>query len=103
MIVFTVMYPNGPDIRFDIDYYLNRHIPLVREKVGAALKGVTVDRGLSAREPGTMATYAVMTRLLFDSVEDHSTYMKPHSPMFNEDIPNFTDVKPIVQVSEVAA
>lgn len=101
MIVFTVMYPHGPDKHFDMDYYLAKHIPLVREKVGDALKGVTVDKGLSSREPGSAPTYAAITRLLFDTVEDVATRMTPHSPMFNEDIPNFTNIKPFVQVSEV--
>ena len=37
MIVMTVMYPNKPDAKFDMEYYCNTHIPLVQEKVGDAL------------------------------------------------------------------
>ena len=103
MIAFTVMYPNGPDTHFDMDYYLAKHIPLVKEKVGDALKGVTVDSGRSSREPGSAPTYATIARLLFDSMEDVVTRMAPHSPMFNADIPNFTDITPFVQISEVVA
>jgi len=100
MIAFTVMYPNGPDKHFDMDYYLATHIPLVQEKVGDALKGVTVDKGLSAREPGSMPEYATIARLLFESMEDVATRMAPHSPIFDADIPNFTNIKPFILVSE---
>jgi len=34
-------------------------------------------------------------------MDDVATRMAPHSPMFNEDIPNFTDITPFVQISEV--
>ncbi len=101
MIVFSVMYPDAPGKHFDMDYYLDTHMAMVKEKVGGALKGVTIDRGLSGPEPGSMATYATFTRLLFDSLEDVATYMAPHSPAFDADIPNFTDITPSVQISEV--
>ena len=51
MIVFSVMYPNEPGSRFDMDYYCTTHIPLVKEKVGDALKSVSVERGMSGGEP----------------------------------------------------
>jgi uncharacterized protein (TIGR02118 family) len=101
MIVLAVMYPNGPGKRFDMNYYCNKHMVLVKEMVGDALKGATVDRGLSGGEPGSSAEYAVITRLLFDSLEDQATYMAPHSPALNADIPNFTDITPFFQFSEV--
>jgi uncharacterized protein (TIGR02118 family) len=101
MIVLAVMYPNGPGKRFDMDYYCNTHMVMVKEMVGDALKGATVDRGLSGGEPGSSPEYAVITRLLFDSFGDQATYMAPHSSTFNADIPNFTNITPFFQFSEV--
>ena len=102
MIVFTVMYPNGPGKHFDMDYYLTKHMALVREKIGDALKGVTVDKGVSAGAAGPTAPYAAITRLMLGSMDDLATYMAPHSPEFDADLPNFTDITPFIQVSEVA-
>lgn len=34
MICIAVMYPNAADVRFDIDYYRDQHLPLVRECYG---------------------------------------------------------------------
>ena len=101
MIVFTVMYPNEPGKRFDMDYYCNTHIALVKEKVGDALKGVTVERGLSGGAPGSPAGYATVCHLQFDSIEDLQTYMAPHDAALGADVPNFTDIKPQFQISEV--
>jgi hypothetical protein len=36
MIKVSVLYPDGPGATFDMGYYLNRHIPMVRAKLGAA-------------------------------------------------------------------
>ena len=43
MIKVTVLYPNTPESRFDLDYYCNTHMPLVRDKLGLACKGIAVD------------------------------------------------------------
>jgi len=47
------------------------------------------------------ADYAVITRLQFGSMEDFATYMAPHSPVLNADVPNFTDITPRFQICEV--
>lgn len=43
----SVFYPNSAGAKFDIDYYCNRHIPLVSEIVGDALRSVSVEKGLA--------------------------------------------------------
>ena len=68
MIRLSVFYPNKEGSKFDIDYYSNSHIPMVQEKLGAAVKGVAVEQGLGGSEPGSPATYVAMAHLLFDSV-----------------------------------
>jgi uncharacterized protein (TIGR02118 family) len=47
MIKISVLYPNSKDTRFDMEYYCNRHTQMVRKLVGSALRGVSVDQGLS--------------------------------------------------------
>jgi uncharacterized protein (TIGR02118 family) len=99
MIKFTVLYPYDESKRFDLDYYCNSHIALVKEKVGDALVNATVERGLGG--PGGPAQYAVIAQLYFNSMEDFETYCAPLSPVFDADLPNFTDIQPTFQVSEV--
>jgi hypothetical protein len=37
MIKVSVLYPNKEGSKFDLGYYLNSHIPMVQEKLGASL------------------------------------------------------------------
>jgi uncharacterized protein (TIGR02118 family) len=101
MIKVSVFYPNNEGCKFDMDYYCNSHIPMVQEKLGEALKGVAVEQGLGGAEPGSQATYVAMGHLLFDSVEAFQDAFGPHAEAIMGDIPNYTDVQPTIQISEV--
>lgn len=101
MIKVSVMYPNEDGSKFDMDYYLEKHMPMVKEKMGSACKGVTVDQGLGGAEPGAPATYVALGHLMFDSVEDFQGAFGPHAETIMGDIPNYTNINPIIQISEV--
>lgn len=99
MIKASVMYPNGDSATFDMDYYCNRHMPLVRELLGVKVKDVGVDQGIG--QPGSPAPFIAMGHLMFDSVEDFQSAMNTHGPKLMADIPNYTNTRPTIQVSEV--
>jgi uncharacterized protein (TIGR02118 family) len=101
MIKVSVLYPNTAGSRFDLPYYLDTHIAMVRQKLGAALKGVSVEEGLGGVQPGSPPAYVVMGHLLFDSVEAFQQSFGPHSEAIVGDIPNYTNTQPTIQVSEV--
>jgi uncharacterized protein (TIGR02118 family) len=99
MIKASVMYPNGENATFDIDYYCKKHMALVRELLGVKAKGIEVDQGIG--QPGSPAPFIAMGHLLFDSVEDFQSAMAAHGPKLMADIPNYTNTRPTIQVSEV--
>ena len=101
MIKVSVMYPNSEGSTFDITYYLDTHIPMVRQKLGAALKGVAVEQGIGGAEPGSPAPYLALGHLWFESVEAFQTSFGPHAEQFEADIPNYTNTQPTIQISEV--
>ena len=45
MIKVSVLYPNDAGSKFDMNYYLGKHIPLVQARLGAALRGGKWSRG----------------------------------------------------------
>jgi len=49
MIKVSVFYPNEERKKFDMDYYCNKHIPMVQQKLGAALKGQSRRTGIGRR------------------------------------------------------
>src|SRR5690349_18689692 len=57
MIKVSVMYPNTPGSRFDHDYYRDKHMPLVKARMGDACQSYTIDKGLAGGAPGAPATY----------------------------------------------
>ena len=101
MIKVSVLYPKTDSSSFDMDYYCNSHIPMVQEKVGAALKKVAVDGGLGGGAPDSPPLYAAMGHLYFDSIADFQSAFGPHAEAIMADVPNYTNVEPVIQVSDV--
>jgi len=101
MIKVSVMYPNSEGCKFDMSYYLDKHMPMVREMLGAACKNAAVEEGIAGGEPGAPATYIAMGHLYFDSVDEFQAAFGPHAQEIMADIPNYTDTQPTIQISEV--
>jgi uncharacterized protein (TIGR02118 family) len=101
MIKVSVLYPNEEGKRFDVEYYCNKHIPMVQKMLGAALKSSAVERGLGGVQPGSRPTYIVMAHMCFDSIGAFQAAFGPHVGAIEADVPNYTDMQPTVQISEV--
>jgi len=101
MIKVSVLYPRTEGSNFDMQYYCENHMPMVRKKLGAACKGVTVEQGLGGAAPGTPPPFVALGHLLFDSVESFQTAFGPHAESIMGDIPNYTAIAPTIQISEV--
>jgi len=101
MIKVSVMYPNKPGARFDHEYYRNKHMPLVKSRMGDSCKYYTVDKGLAGGAPGAPATYVGMCHIFCESVQAFQAGFGPHAQEIMADIPNYTDQSPVVQISEV--
>jgi uncharacterized protein (TIGR02118 family) len=101
MIKVSVMYPNTPGARFDHEYYKEKHMPLLKARMGDACKSYTIDKGLGGRAPGAPATYVGMCHIFCDSIQAYETAFGPHAKEIMGDIKNYTDIAPVVQISEV--
>ena len=101
MIKVTIMYPNGEGNTFDMDYYAGRHMPMVAELMGEAMKGFAIDKGIAGRTPEDAIPYLAIGYLYFDSLEAYGQAFGPVAEQILNDIPNYTNIQPVVQVSEV--
>lgn len=101
MIKVSVMYPNTPGARFDHDYYRTTHMPLVKNLMGAACNSYTIDKGLAGGAPGAPASYVAMCHIFCDSVEAFQKGFGPHAQEIMGDVKNYTDLAPVMQISEV--
>ena len=100
MIKLSIFYPNVEGSKFDKAYYLNTHMPMTLKLQGEAVKGVTVEFGISGM-PGTRPTYIAMCHFLYESFETFEAAFMPHAEILQADIRNYTDVETIIQFSEV--
>lgn len=103
MILVTVMYPVGSQTTFDTEYYLQKHIPLVKERwTTHGLKSAQVLRG-TAKPDGSAPDYQMMALLTFGSLDDFKSAGKAHGREIFADIPNFTNAQAAVQINEILA
>jgi uncharacterized protein (TIGR02118 family) len=101
MIRFSVMYPYAADARFDHDYYRDKHMPLLKARLGDACISYTIEKGLVGGAPGTPPTYVGMCHVLSESVETFQAAFGPHAKEIRGDVKNYTDIAPVIQISEV--
>ena len=101
MIRVSVFYPNEQGSKFDMTYYLERHMPMVQSRLGKACRRIEVDQGVAGGAPGSAPPYAAIGHLFFDSVEAFQAAFSPQANTILSDIPNYTNTQPTIQISEI--
>lgn len=103
MVKISILYPNTPGSRFDVAYYVETHMPMSIKLLSAhpGFKGVSVERGMGGVVPGSAPNYIAMCHFLFSSVEDFLAAFLPNAPALQGDMPNYTDIEPVIQFNEV--
>ncbi|MEL6987162.1 MAG: EthD family reductase [Bacteroidota bacterium] len=101
MIKLTIFYPNGEGKTFDMDIYENKHMPMLKEIYGSTLKKLEIDKGISGRTPDEPIPFLAIGYLYYESIEAYQEIFKPNADRILGDIPNYTNITPFVQVSEV--
>ncbi len=102
MIRVSIYYPNDPGKSFDMGYYMKDHIPLAQRLLGPrGLLNIEVDRGISAPDPNDPPPHVAVAHLAFNSVKEvHEAFTEVASELMR-DVPNYTDIQPRIQISEV--
>jgi uncharacterized protein (TIGR02118 family) len=102
-IKVSILYPNRPGSRFDMHYYVEKHMPRSIELLRAhpGFESVSVERGAAGAEPGSEAAYVAMCHFAFRSVDDFLGAFMPHAAELQGDMPNYTNVAPVIQINEV--
>lgn len=101
MIKVTILYPNSEGKTFDMDYYSTKHMPMVAELLGDALVKFEIDKGMGGRTPSESIPYLAIGYLYFNQLSDYQNAFGPVAANITGDIPNYTNIQPVVQVSEV--
>lgn len=102
-VKISIIYPNVEDARFDFEYYTESHMPRAIDLLSAhpGFKGVSVEQGIGGAEPNSAPAYIAMCHFEFTSVEAFLEAFLPNAEELQNDIQNYTNIKPVIQFNRV--
>ena len=100
MVKLTVMYPYSPGCRFDMDYYINHHIAI--HKADPNVLAIIIEQGKDGFRQSPTPEMVCMAHFFYESIGKLNESRTPEKAKRQEaDLPNFTDIIPQDQISEV--
>ena len=95
-----VLYENLAGARFDMDYYMTKHMPLVGERFARfGLKEWRVVKSAGTLDDSP-ARFSVCAILEFDKPEQFKEAAAAEGSTVFGDVPNFSSVMPVLMISE---
>jgi uncharacterized protein (TIGR02118 family) len=76
-------------------------MPLIQERLGDACLRYEIEKGLAGREPGSAPAFVAACHVYSPTLEIFQEALGPHRADIAADVANYTDITPIVQISEV--
>jgi len=101
MIKVAILYPNEEGKTFNMDYYSQKHMPMAARLFGDSLKAMSIDKGLANGTPGSPIPYLAIGYFYFENMASCQSIMSQHSAKLRADVANYTNVKPVILISEV--
>ncbi|HKF49745.1 MAG TPA: EthD family reductase [Terracidiphilus sp.] len=101
MVKVSIFYPGKAGSFFDVDYYLGTHIPLAISLLGAAIKAVSVEIGVLGGNPDQPPPFTAICGFTCDSAQAFTDAFLPNAEILQNDIPKYTNITPVIQVSEI--
>jgi len=101
MVKVSIFYPSRPDGQFDVDYYLNTHMPLAIGLLGSAVKSVSVEIGVLGGTPGQPPPFTAICSFTCETAQAFTDAFLPNADILQSDIPRYTNITPVIQVSEI--
>ena len=101
MFKVAILYPSGEGKTFDMDYYEKKHMPMVAGFLGKNLKFYEIDKGIAGRTPNDKVPYLAVGYFYIKDVAEYNKAIAQNRDAVISDIKNYTNIQPIVQISEV--
>ena len=97
----AILYPNGDDKTFDMDYYEKKHMPMVAGFLGKNLKFYEIDKGVGGRAPNDKAPFVAIGYFFITDVAEYNKAIAQNIDAIRQDIPKYTNIQPTIQISEI--
>jgi uncharacterized protein (TIGR02118 family) len=102
MYKVSILYPNGEGKTFDMKYYQEKHMTMMAGILGSNLKSLRIEKGIAnGANPNAPVPYLAIGHFYVDSIEEYNKAVVPQLDKIRGDFKNYTNIIPIVQISEV--
>ena len=101
LIKISVMYPYAEGKTFNMEYYETKHMPMVASFLGPNLVKYTIEKGLSSGVPNQPLPFMAIGTFYVKSLSEYQAAIAPNRDAIRADFVNYTNVIPIILVSEV--
>jgi uncharacterized protein (TIGR02118 family) len=102
MVKISVLYPHAVGAKFDFDYYVAVHMPMSLRLLGDAVRSCSVERGVEGTEVGSKPAFVALCHFVCDSRAAFEAAFLPNAAVLQGDMPEYTDIAPIIKFSEIA-
>ncbi|TKW51595.1 hypothetical protein CTA1_2067 [Colletotrichum tanaceti] len=100
-VTVSVLYPNEADAKYDVDYYVNSHMPMAAAQwKSSGLVSWTVTK-YHPGPGGKESKFAFAGVLTFESLEAvHKALASPETAVVMKDVPNYSNKEPEFLIGE---
>ncbi|MGN7886468.1 EthD family reductase [Dyadobacter sp. 22481] len=97
----SVMYPYAEGKTFNMEYYESKHMPMVAKFLGSNLVKYTIEKGVASGIPNQPLPFMAIGTFYVKSLSDYQAAIAPNRDAIRADFQNYTNVSPVILVSEV--
>ncbi len=101
MFKVVILYPNGEDKTFDMDYYEKKHMPMIAGFLGKNLKYYEIDKGIAGRTPNDKVPFVAIGYFYIHNVAEYNKAIAQNRDAVINDIKNYTNIQPVILISEI--
>jgi len=101
MFKVAILYPNGDDKNFDMDYYEKNHMPMMAGLLGKNLNFYEIDKGVAGRTPSDKVPFVAIGYFYINDVAEYNKVIGQNINAIRKDIEKYTNIQPTIQISEI--
>ncbi len=101
LVKVSIMYPFAEGKTFNMEYYETKHMPMVAGLLGSNLVKYTIEKGLASGIPNQPLPYMAIGTFYVKSLNEYQSAIGPNRDTIRADFANYTNIAPVILVSEV--
>ncbi|MBT1705640.1 EthD family reductase [Chryseosolibacter indicus] len=101
LVKVSIMYPFAEGKTFDMEYYETKHMPMVAKYLGSNLVRYTIEKGLASGIPNQPLPYMAIGTFYVKNLNEYQSAIAPNRDAIRADFVNYTNITPVILVSEV--